>query len=72
MIKLVSEPKFSIIGPRLLEFSFLETTTSIRFDYVLERFSLLIDFCVIVRIFFVVIVVSRIPRVCLFRVYSMF
>ena len=35
----------------------------IRFDYVLEGFSLLIDFRVIVRIFVVVIIVSRVPSI---------
>ena len=41
----------------------LRLLQQIRFDYILEGFSLLIDFHVTVRIFVVVIVVSRVPSI---------
>ena len=47
--KLVSEPRFSIVGPRLLEFEFSLNYYNIRFEYVFEKFSLLLDFLVTVR-----------------------
>ena len=50
MTKLVSEPRFSIIRPRLLEFEFSLNYYSIRFEYVFEKFFLLLDFCITVRV----------------------
>ena len=54
MTKLVSEPRFRIVGPRLIEFEISLNYCSIRFEYVFEKFSLLLVFCVTVRMSVVV------------------